>query len=321
MIIVLIFSCSTDHKFEQKATIENGDAIYQDGNIVLTKLNTEAQKGIEVIHFVADTGLNKKEEGIQTSFTISVSEHILQSLKQQDFDALLVDIACQGLEGKGKAFSYIKTYLPKISGNIAYPDKNIIFTHASTRNINIDIPYRKLELPKGLQKLTVSLLVYPITFKEDTNRIETKRISRIGSNALYKQDYSIIVQTPQLTKTAFSISGLKIKTNHKKPNTYDFTLIGSGLPDPYMQIWCGDELLYFSPSVNNSLTIEKMEKSVPFYTAPKDVISISFLDFDNGPFNRDDLIEKIDGTRSEFQSMHQVDVANISIKSINVTEK
>jgi hypothetical protein len=318
-ILVLLFSCSTDQKVEQKAALENKDAAYQDGNIVVTPLNTEVQKGIEVIHFVADTGLNKKEEGIQTSFTITVSEQILQSLKKQDFDALLVDIDCRGAEGK--PFSYINTYLPEISGKVVYPDKNIVFTHPSTRNIRIDIPYRKLELQKGEQKLTISLLVYPIKFKIDTNRIETKLISRIGSNALFEQDYSITVQTPHLTKTIFSISGFKIKTDHKKANTYDFTLIGSGLPDPYMQIWCGDELLYFSPSVNNSLTIEKMEKSTPFYTAPKDVISISFLDFDNGPFNRDDLIEKIEGTRSQFKSLHQVDGPKISIKSIVVTEK
>ena len=318
IFILTIFSCSTDQKIEQKVVTENLDLTYQDGNITLTKLNTEIQKGIEVIHFVADTGMNKNEEGLRTSFTIAVSEQILQSLKQQDFDALLVDIDCRGAQGK--SFSYINTYLPEISGKVVYPDKNTVFTHASTRNISIDIPYRKLELSKGTQKLTVSLLVYPIKFKVDTNRTETKNISRIGSNSLFKQDYSATVHTPQLTKTVLSISGFKIKTNHKKASSYDFTLIGSGLPDPYWQIWCGDELLYFSPPVQNSLTVEKLQKSSSFYVGPKDVVRISFLDFDNGPFNRDDLIENLEGTRSEFKNMRQVDGPKIGIKSILVTE-
>ena len=72
--------------------------------------------------------------------------------------------------------------------------------------------------------------------------------------------------------------------------------------------------------MQNSLTVEKLQKSSSFYVGPKDVVRISFLDFDNGPFNRDDLIENLEGTRSEFKNMRQVDGPKIGIKSILVTE-
>lgn len=319
LFCTVLLSCSTDKQLEQKTDMDTNNGSYQDGNIVLTTLNSEIKKGIEIQHFVADTAVNKKEEGIRTSFSLQVSQQILNEIQQQGFDALLVDVQCTS--DKGKKFSYIDTYLPEISGKVVYPDKHTVFSHASTRSISLDIPFRKLELSKGKHTLTISLIIYPITFKVDTNRIETKHISRIGSNAFFKQDYTATILTPTLTAHTFTLKGYTIKTEHKKASTYDFTLMGTGLPDPYWQMWCGEELLYFSAYTKNSLVVKETQTSSTFYTAPKDVITLTFLDFDNGPFNRDDLIEQLEGTCQDFKNSDFFANAKVRVHGLTVNKK
>lgn len=313
------FSCSSDKQLEQKEEAHIVKSIYKDGNVTLTPTHTEKLEGLTISNFVADTGANKKEQGIRTYFTLSVNKPILDQIHADGFDAILVDVVCKG--NSGKTFSYLATYLPELSGKVVYPDKNIVFSHASTRNLEIDIPYRKLELQTGTQAVIFSLFVYPIKFAPDTNRVETKHIERIGSTSIYSQTYAATVKTPQLKLNTISITDLKIKTDKKKASSYDFTLIGSGLPDPYWQIWCGEELICFSPAEKNSLTVNGTQASKSFYTTSSDIITIKFLDYDNGPFNRDDLIETIEGTPSELKQLKKIKGNAITASSIQLTQQ
>jgi len=313
-----LFSCSSDKLIEQKEENDAAKSIYKDGNLILIATNTKKLEGLTITHFVADTGVNKEEEGVRTYFSVSVNKQILDQIHADGFDALLVDVICKG--NSGKSFSYLQTYLPELSGKVVYPDKNIVFSHPSTRSLQIDIPYRKLELSAGMQPLTFTLFIYPIKFAIDTNRVETKHIERIGSTPLYTQGYTTTVLTPQLKLNTISITDLKIKTTLKKASSYDFTLIGTGLPDPYWQIWCGEELIYFSPSGENTLTLEGTQASSNFYTTAKDIITIKFLDYDNGPFNRDDLIETINGTSAELKKLKKIKSNTISVSAIKVVQ-
>ncbi|WP_018343918.1 hypothetical protein [Cytophaga aurantiaca] len=313
------FSCSSDKQLEQKEENTTIKSVYKDGNLIVHASSTEKLEGLSITNFAADTGVNKKEQGIRTYFIMTVNKHILDQIHADGFDALLVDVVCKG--NSGKSFSYLTTYLPELSGKVVYPDKNIVFSHPSSRGIQIDIPYRKLELAAGKQPLTFSLLVYPIKFAVDTNRVETKHIERMGSNPIYSQTYSTAVNTPQLKVNTISITDVKIKTEKKKASSYDFTLIGSGLPDPYWQIWCGEELIYFSPAEKNSLTINGTNSSSNFYTAANDIITIKFLDYDNGPFNRDDQIETVEGTPSELKKLKRINGTTISAAAIKLSQQ
>ncbi len=319
LLMLHIFSCTSDKQLEQKE--ENGTAksIYKDGNLVLSPTHIEKLEGIIISNFVADTGANKKEEGVRTYFTVDVHKRILDQIHADGFDALLVDVVCKG--NSGKSFSYVNTYLPELSGKVVYPDKNIVFSHPSSRNLQIDIPYRKLELPAGMQPLIFSLFVYPIKFAADTNRVETKHIDHVGSSPIYSQIYSATVHTPELKLNTLSITDLKIKTDKKKASTYDFTLLGSGLPDPYWQICCGEELIYFSPSEKNTLVLNGTQASCTFYTAANDIITLKFLDFDNGPFNRDDLIETIEGSATELNELKRINGNTIKVSAIKVQQE
>lgn len=313
------FSCSSDKKTEQNEETSNVKSTYKDGNLTLTNTSAEKLEGLTISNFVADTGANKKEEGVRTYFSVNVQKQILDQIHADGFDALLVDVTCKG--NAGKTFSYLHTYLPELSGKVVYPDKNIVFSHPSVRSLQIDVPYRKLELPAGTQPLTFSIVVYPIKFAVDTNRVETKHIEHIGSMPLYTQTYTTTVITPKLKLNTISITDLKIKTDKKKASSYDFTLIGTGLPDPYWQIWCGEELIYFSPSEKNTLTLTGTQASSNFYTAANDLITIKFLDYDNGPFNRDDLIETIEGTAKELKKLKRINGTTISVSTITLSQK
>jgi hypothetical protein len=318
LLSMYFFSCSSDKQLEQKET-GTAKSMYKDGNLTLTPTNTEKLEGLMVSNFVADTGMNKKELGVRTYFSVSIQQHIIDQIRADGFDALLIDVVCKG--NAGKSFSYLNTYLPELSGKVVYPDKNIVFSNPSTRSLQIDVPYRKLELAAGTQSLNLSLFIYPIKFAVDTNRVETKHIERIGSTPLYTQSYTATVQTPLLKLNTISITDLKIKTDKKKASTYDFTLVGTGLPDPYWQIWCGEELIYFSPYEKNTLTLNGTHTSSNFYTAATDLITIRFLDYDNGPFNRDDLIETIEGTATELKKFKKIKGNIISVSGISVLQK
>jgi hypothetical protein len=57
----------------------------------------------------------------------------------------------------------------KVVHNVAYHDQEESFERSETRTINFDV---ETQLPPGLYEATVSLLVYPMTFKGDTEDLE-----------------------------------------------------------------------------------------------------------------------------------------------------
>jgi hypothetical protein len=315
-VATVLFSCSSNNSEQKTVETKTIHESYKDGNLSLNSLNSKSVSGICIKNFIADTAANEKEQGIRATFTLEIQQAILKQIQTDGFDALLADIRCKGTSGK--EFSYVKTYLPKLSGMVVYPDKHNVFTHETIRELHMDIPFRKLELNAGIQELTISIDIYPIRFQADSNRVETKHIERIGSNPLFTQSYSCTVQSPKLKINTLSISGITIKTENKKASTYDFTLTGTGFPDPYWQVLCGEELLFFSPSSKNTLTVTGTHSSNQFYTCPKDVISIKFLDYDNGPFNRDDLIETIEGTSAELKALKKYNGSTVMVSTIKV---
>lgn len=293
-----LISCSSDKKSEN--TKDSGET-YIDGNLALQIGSSSNVEGIHIKNFTADTAVNKTIDGIRVQFNVELQKALISRLHSDGYDALIIDITCKGNEGK--TFSYLETYLPKLSGMIVYPDKNIVFSNESQRSLIIDIPYRKLELPSGLKPITVSLLVYPISFDKDSSRIETKHINRIGTNPLITKTFTTTIQAPQLQKNIITLNSLKILTTKKAAGSYDFTVGGSGYPDPYWQLWCGEDLLFYSTFEKNTLTIAHAGTSIPFYTTKKDVLRLRVLDYDKGPFNSDDEIETIQGIIDDFKKL------------------
>ena len=68
------------------------------------------------------------------------------------------------------------------------------------------------------------------------------------------------------------------------------------------------------------MTLEGTQASSNFYTTAKDIITIKFLDYDNGPFNRDDLIETINGTSAELKKLKKIKSNTISVSAIKVVQ-
>lgn len=321
--ILLLFiwaSCSSNATKENTVSAQDTSSIaYVDGNVTLTSVSEQPVKGINLHAFVADTAVNSTEDVIRTSFTITVTEAILHQIKKQGFDAIVIDIKANG--STGKSYSYIETYLPRLSGMLIYPDKHIVFSHQAIRNLQIDVPFRKLELPAGPQTITLSLTAFPVSFIKDTGRIETRHIERIGSNSLFEKKYSAYLNTPALSLNTLTIADFKINTQNKAASSYDFALGGSGFPDPYWQVWCGKELLYYSPATKNALTVKTPYTSSAFYTSVKDVLTIHFLDYDKGPFNTDDPIERITGTCSEINGLKKFKGTVITTGNITITKQ
>jgi hypothetical protein len=306
--ITFLYNCSSGSKTE--TTTEKSTASYSDGNLLLTNTNSTSADGIRIKNFTADTAVNKKEEGISVQFNVELDKKLIDQLHTDGFDALIIDISCKGNEGK--SFSYLETYLPKLSGMIVYPDKHVVFSNESRRSLKIEIPFRKLELSPGIKPVDISLLVYPISFDKDSSRIETKHINRIATKALITQNYTATILAPALQLNTITVNSIKINTTQKAAGSYDFALGGTGFPDPYWQLWCGEELLYYSPFEKNTLTTKKSATSRSFYTCEKDVLSLRFLDYDKGPFNTDDLIEETKGTILELSNMKKVNGQTIS---------
>ena len=303
-----LYSCSSASKTE--TTSKDAATSYADGNLQLTNTNSTSAEGIRIKNFTADTAVNKKEEAISVQFNVELDKKLIDQLHTDGFDAVIIDISCKGNEGK--SFSYLETYLPKLSGMIVYPDKHVVFSNESKRSLKIEIPFRKLELQPGLKPVTISLLVYPISFDKDSSRIETKHINRIATKTLITQNYTSTIQAPELQLNTITINSIKINTSKKAAGSYDFALGGTGFPDPYWQLWCGEELLYYSPFEKNTLTTKEPATSRSFYTCKKDVLSLHFLDYDKGPFNTDDLIEKTEGTIQELSTMKKMNGQTIS---------
>ncbi len=319
LVLFLFASCSSNEMEQRTSSEDSTSIIYIDGNVLLTSLSEKPVKGIKLHSFVADTAVNATEDVIRTSFTITITEAVLHQIKKQGFDAILLDIKAKG--HTGKTYSYIETYLPKLSGMIIYPDKHMVFSHQAIRNLQIDIPFRKLELPAGAETINLSLIAFPVSFVTDTNRRETKNIERIGSNPLFEQQYSAQIMAPALTLNQITIADYKINTQNKAASSYDFALGGSGFPDPYWQVWCGKELLYYSPSTKNSLTVKIPYTSSAFYTSAKDVLTVHFLDYDKGPFNTDNKIENITGTCSEIMALKKFKGTVITTGAITIKQE
>lgn len=299
--ICIFMSCSSDKKSD--GTHKDGDdsIAYIDGNLHLEIGNSTHVDGIRIKNFTADTAVNNKEEGIRVQFSVEVQKTLIDQLQTNGYDALIIDVTCKGEEGK--SFSYLETYLPKLSGMIVYPDKHVVFAHASNRSLAIDIPYRKLELTAGLKPITISLVVYPVSFDKDSSRIETKHINRIGTNALITKTFTANIQAPQLQKNTITLNTISIHTSKKAAGSYDFALGGTGYPDPYWQLWCGEDLLFYSPFQKNTLTVNEPCTTHSFYTCKKDVLRLSVLDYDKGPFNTDDEIERLEGTITDLEKL------------------
>ena len=71
---------------------------------------------------------------------------------------------------------------------------------------------------------------------------------------------------------------------------------GTGMPDLYWDIFCGEKLTYCAPQIKNTANYNTTHTSDYFYCCQDDVITLNFADYDNGPFNtQDDLIASWQG--------------------------
>ena len=96
----------------------------------------------------------------------------------------------------------------------------------------------------------------------------------------------------------------------------------SGLNEvTYMIEGSGEDLIYFSPEEKNSVNYNKSYNTGNFWCSKDDIIKISILDFDNGPFNtEDDIIDTWTGnisdlTSSDFSAAKFQNLSSIKIKA------
>jgi hypothetical protein len=84
-----------------------------------------------------------------------------------------------------------------------------------------------------------------------------------------------------------------LNTKVVKPEKFDFAMGGSGLPDLFWEVYCGNDYIYYSPVIKNKVTYNKSYSCPAFYCTKEDIINLAIVDYDNGPFNtQDDIIEK-----------------------------
>jgi hypothetical protein len=233
----------------------------------------------------------------QKSWTFAIDLDItLHPIQNNSNEAYMIDVL-------HNQFKYSKYLYADIKRNTIHPDYDIFCIKNKHRNLRVHIPINALNLSGGNQLISFSLVVNKVYLEKDPNSSILKH-HVYDETPFLTQSIDFNITLPHLIKNTITLSNINIQPNNKSKK-FDFTLNNQGLPDLYWQVWVGNDLKYFSPTYKNSFQIEKPITSDTISYYSNDLISIYILDFDNGPFNQDDLIYQwIGNNKSLLTSTH-----------------
>lgn len=226
--------------------------------------------------------------GIHALLTLDISKAFIDSVKKLGYDGMYVNFICSNNQKKrSQSLDYL------YFGNKVHPDKNAFITTPRNRKLEYTFPYKDMEMIKGKHLFFIGYQLLGIHFVENNSHVKEslKTIRKIDTIPLASSLYYTTAECPDLYKVSITIKKFELETVKHDIHNYDFSLGGSGKPDLYWDVFCGEKLTYCAPQIRNTSIYKKPLTSDTFYCSDQDIITINFADYDNGPFNtQDDII-------------------------------
>jgi hypothetical protein len=266
-------------------------------------LSTDSANGISISDLSFDTAtIFNNTKGIKVIFNIEVSKGVLEDIRKKGFSAFFFNLKCEPDQGHQYS-SYNEITKEKKKEARINTDNECFVSHQTKRGIEIILPYRLLEMQSGTHDLNISIDAFPARFKEDTLSYATKILDYVSSEAYTSLKARVKIFAPKLYKVIIEVKKFKLNTDVVDPTKFDFSVGGTGYPDLYWDVYCGEDFLYYSPVMKNSLSYNNKEATNPFYCTKEDLIKINFADYDSGPFNsQPDVIDSWKGLISDLPS-------------------
>ncbi|MBO9702474.1 MAG: hypothetical protein J7604_19845 [Sporocytophaga sp.] len=247
------------------------------------------EKGLNFNIYSIDTVTNEKANVIEVDFKVHLSDLFWKGLKNQGIEALYISLSCSG---KKTYTSPINYYSEKF---LSLHDEFLLVKDGD-RILNYSIPIRSLELTKGTHSLNLIFEAIPVRFKQDSLKSDLKEVDYFSHKPVASKTIKFQIDAPELISTSIEVLKFKLNTNVCDPSKYDYTFGGTGFPDLFWDVQCGDDYIYHSPEIKNVIQYTKPFQSTYFMCAPDDKITIRAVDFDKGPFNtQHDVIETWSG--------------------------
>lgn len=293
LLSVLLVNCS------QSSQEANTNApIELDNNFL--PVQTVAQTthpDIQIIETKAKDTLYKGNDGILITIITVIQPHVFATL-EKPYQAIWADL----IYTQDSMFSCREFEYPLFEKTTFYPATANLVQKADTLEIAFHVPFRKLATPKD-SKVQFDIGFFPISFTSDPNRTESKICAPPSKKAIALYSATVDIEMPELRKFQFALQDITLNSEGKKISSYDVALGGKGLPDIYWQFWCGSELVFFSPTIKNTEQYLDRVTTPKITITDKDVVQVLILDYDNGPFNQDDIIYTWKGTYHEMKKL------------------
>jgi hypothetical protein len=301
-VSILLFSCS-------KSNLESNANAPVDIDNSFLEVQTVTQKNhphIQIIETKAKDTIYKGNDGILISIITIIQPNVFASL-EKPYQAIWVDL----MYGGDSLFSCRKFEYPLFEQTTFYPATPNLLQKADTVEIHFHLPYRKLGNNTS-NRVPFDIGFFPLSFTSDPNRTESKICAPPSDQAIALFTSTVKVDVPKLQPLQLSLQNIILNPAGKKTTSYDVALGGKGLPDIYWQLWCGSELVFYSPTKKNSEVYEERVSTPPFTISERDLVEIKILDYDNGPFNQDDIICSWKGSYHELRKLRVLQDAKLT---------
>jgi hypothetical protein len=297
----LLMACNNNS--QEKSVSEDVSLASKYQKLKYEVVSTGSANGIKIEDLSFDTAtIFNNTKGIKVIFNIEVSKEVLEAIRKKGFSAFFFNLKCE--PDKGSNYS-IYNELSKTKGKEKRinPDNEYFVSHQTKRGIEIILPYRLLEMESGSHELNISIDAFPAKFKEDTTSYSTKILDYVSTEAYTSLKARVKIFAPKLYKLVIAVNKFKLNTDVVDPSKFDFSVGGSGFPDLYWDVYCGEDFLYYSPVIKNAISYNNKQSTNPFYCTKEDLIRINFADYDSGPFNsQPDIIDSWEGKMTDLPS-------------------
>lgn len=239
----------------------------------------------------------QKTLGLSLSLTIDINDSIIKEMKNKRFDALYINFFCELAPNE-----IYNTFTDlNFKKRIALDKENFI-SKPHLHSFTTHLPYRVIAYGSGFQNLIIGYSLLGVKLeKENEENLSTYFIKKIDTNYMLKKTFQTKAHFPDLKTVTIQVKKFELETTQHNVHNYDFSLGGTGLPDLYWSIWCGNSLVYAAPQIKNSTIYSENYTSNALVCTHKDIITIQLADYDNGPFNtQDDIIAEWQGTAKEI---------------------
>lgn len=295
LIFIILFSCASPSK-------EN--IIQKEGLDLLTPTSDNYFKhlhfpgGVSVQDLYIDDRSFDQALGIQVSMHVSISDTIFRNIESKGFKGLFVNIKSK--KEDTTLFSAHEEEKKRYNTRI-HSAEGLYINGPGEKFIDVNIPYRKLNLPEGTHQLELLVELLPVRYKTDSSS-QFLELINISSESLGYAETNFTAHAPKLYILDLTVFPFSIDKKKKDPARYDFRISGSGYPDLFWELQAGRETVFRSKVKKNTSEYSYTINSGKFLISEKDRLTIRIVDEDNGPFNKMDVVDVWEGNMKLLKS-------------------